>query len=120
MEDYEKAKSYLPQNIKDIPKYEYLQEFLWRIVYNDEKKFQKYVEKDIRTIRCQAKIFRVASGYMYTQTLALIKLARKRGMNFKNINIIELPMSIIDDTTPVNTEEWKLPEDKEVAKILAT
>ncbi len=49
--------------------------------------------------------------------LAWIKLARQREMICK-LNVIELPQDMLDDS-PINEEKWKLPEDKEVEKILA-
>lgn len=117
MGEYEKAKDYLPQNIKDIPSFEDFDLILWTIIHNDEKKFQKYVEKRIKSQRNYAKKCGYVRTYMDEGTLALIKLARKRGMNC-NLNIIELPMHVLDDNTPINEEEWKLPEDKELAEIL--
>lgn len=78
-----------------------------------------YIKKSIESQRRYSKRCGYASNYMDGAILALIKLARERGMNY-NLDIIELPMYVLDDSTPVNENEWKLPKDKKLEKILAT
>lgn len=117
MKDYEKAKKYLPADITEKKSHAFFDEIeaiLWSIVYMDEKKMNRYIEKRIRALRRQARIS--PAVYFDDYGLTLIKLAKERGMSC-NLNVIELPQHLLDDS-PINEEEWKLPEDREVEKIL--
>lgn len=114
--DFEQAKEYLPTNVKDIH-FSDSEVILWTILYNDEKKMNHYIEKRTKEIRRYDKKCGFASDYIDHWTLALLKLAKERGMKC-NLDVIELPLYVLDDDTPVNEEEWKLPEDKELEKML--
>lgn len=115
--DFERAKGYLPADIKEISANDH-EKILWTILYHDEKKMNKQIEKRIKEIRRYDKRNGFASHYMDYWMLSLLKLAKEQGMNC-NLNIIELPLQVLDDDTPVNEEEWKLPEDKELEKMLS-
>lgn len=117
MEDYEKAKKYLPEDIKAISKNEDFDLIMWSVIYNDEKLFQKNVERLIKSGRNCEKRLGVVNSYMHVIILAIIKLARKRGISC-NLNVIELPMQVLDDATPINEAEWQLPADEKLAEIL--
>lgn len=112
--NYEKAKKYLSKDVKEIKSKSFVDEIFWTIAYMDEQKMNQYIEKRIRALRSQAKISQAV--YFDNFGLALIKLAKERGMSC-SLNVIELPQHLLDDS-PINEEEWKLPEDKEVEKIL--
>lgn len=105
--DYEKAKSFLPDEIKETKYTSYIDEILWAIVYQDEKKMNRYFEKRIKMLRRQARTATPTALDSYG--LALIKLAQERIMNFR-LNVRELPFQLLNDT-PVNENEWHLPED---------
>lgn len=113
---YEKAKEYLPNDIKKLKK-EDDKQLLWSIVYLDEKKLNSCLEKRIKELRYYAKTRVSDMEYLDELGLAMLKLAKRRGMDCK-VNVIELPVHLLDDI-PVNEDEWKLPEDKELEKILA-
>lgn len=115
MKDYERAKLYLPEDIKMIPADCDLEQILWTIVYNDEKSFNRQVEETVKFLRRQARTY--PAIYFNDGELAIIKLAAERGMTCI-VNVAELPIHILDDI-PVNEEEWKLPEDKELENLLA-
>lgn len=117
MGDYEKAKQYLPKDSKEIPKYDEIEQMLWAIVYNDEKKMNHFVEKRIKSQRKDMKRSGYACYYMDDYALAMIKLAKERGMQC-NLEVRELPLYLLDDNTQVDREKWKLPEDKEVEELL--
>lgn len=109
MRDYERAKSFLPDDIKKIPKEHDLEKILWTICYEDEDKLNLEVVETINVLRRQAKSYPAVC--FLDGTLAILKLARQRGMTCR-INVIELPLHILEDDTPINVDEWKLPEDK--------
>lgn len=111
--NYERAKAFLPDNIEKI-KNEDDKQLMWSIVYRNEKKFNKCLEKRIKELRYYAKA-RVSDVECLDDIgLTMIKLAKDRGMNC-TINVIELPVHLLDDS-PVNKEKWKLPKDDELGK----
>lgn len=112
--NYDKAKTYLPKDFKEIKDISCINEILWSIVYEDEKKMNQYFEKRIKLLRRQAKV--AMPTEFDSDGLALIKLAQDRGMTC-NLDVRELPQHLLDDD-PVNEEEWRLPEDHELRKII--
>ena len=116
IKDYEKAKKYLPENIDDIKSKSFIDEMLWSIAYGDEKIFNRYLEKRIKMLRRQKRQGLTSYYYFDEFGLALTKLAITRGLEC-HVNVAELPWELLDDES-INEEIWKLPEDKEVEKIL--
>lgn len=112
--DYEKAKKYLPKDIKDIPNTCDTEQMLWTIAYFDERKMNQHLEKVIKSFRRQAKTFPAVCFDDWG--LAIIKLAKQRGMTC-NLNVVELPYHLLDNE-PIDKEKWKLPEDRELEKML--
>lgn len=112
--DYEKAKLYLLQEIKEVQYTSYVNEILWTIVYKEEKRMNQYFEKRVKLMRKEAKIG--VPKYLDLFGLALIKLAKVRDMTCK-LQVRELPQHLLDDT-PVNEDDWLLPEDPELERIL--
>jgi hypothetical protein len=113
--DYDKAKTFLPENPKGFQKdWEDEERILWAIAYKNEKKLYQFMERRIKDLRRQANV--AMPICLDKWGLAWIKLARQREMICK-LNVIELPQDMLDDS-PINEEKWKLPEDKEVEKIL--
>lgn len=115
--DFERAKGYLPSDIKEISSANDPEKILWTILYHDEKKMNKQIEKRIKEIRRYNKRNGFADHYMDYWMLSLLKIAKEYGMNC-SLNIIELPLQALDDSTPINEDEWRLPADKELEKIL--
>lgn len=76
----------------------------------------QYFEKRIMMLRRQARA--AAPTEFDSYGMALIKLAKYRGMTCR-LNVRELPQHLLHDV-PVNEEEWKLPEDPELDKILTS
>lgn len=114
MQDYERAKRYLPENIQDIKNLSWEQQILWTIVYQDEKKMNQLFEKEIKELRRQTKI--AGATYFDSFTLAFIKLAKERNMAY-NMNVAEVPWHLLDDD-PINEDEWQLPEDSGLEQLL--
>lgn len=114
MEDYERAKKYIPEEFTDISKSDELEQLLWTIVYLDEKKMNSLIEKYIKQLRRDTKSS--PGAYFDSADLALIKLAMVRGMNC-DLNIAELPIHLLDDVK-INEDEWRLPEDKGLEELL--
>lgn len=94
LQDYEQACAMLPHSPEDesIHKNE-LRQCMWAIAHNDEKMFNKYMEKRIRNLRRQGKIMAVTVD---SWGLAVIKLARQRGISC-DLDVIELPQLLLDD-----------------------
>lgn len=113
--NYEKAKTFLPQEIKETRYTSYVNEILWAIVYKDERRMNQYLEKRVKLMRREAKAG--VPKYLDLFGLALIKLAKARDMTCK-LQVRELPQCLLDDI-PVNEDEWHLPEDYELDKMLA-
>lgn len=113
--EYDETVKYLPEEIKQEKFTSYVNEILWAIVYRNEKKMNQYFEKRVKMLRRQAKA--ATPTEFDSHGLALIILAKERGMTC-NLNVRELPQHLLDDI-PVNEEEWQLPKDPEVDKILA-
>ena len=113
MQDYERAKRYLPENIQDIKNLSWEQQVLWTIVYQDEKKMNQLFEKEIRELRRQTKI--AGATYFCDFILAFIKLAKERNMAY-NMNVVEVPWHLMDDD-PINEDEWQLPEDSGLEQL---
>lgn len=111
---YDEAVEYLPEKIKQEKHTSYVDEILWAIVHKNEKKMNQYFEKRIMMLRRQARA--AAPTEFDSYGMALIKLAKARGMTC-NLNVRELPQHLLDDI-PVNEEEWQLPKNPEVDKIL--
>lgn len=114
MQDYERAKRYLPENIHDINQWSWEEQILWTIAYQDEKKMNQLFEKDIRELRRQTKI--AGATYFSSFILACIKLAKERDMAC-NLNVVEAPWHLLDDD-PINEDEWQLPEDSGLEQLL--
>ncbi|MDE7431138.1 MAG: hypothetical protein K2N34_04385 [Lachnospiraceae bacterium] len=115
LQDYDKAKKFLPEDPKVFQSWQDEERILWTIAYRNEKKLNQFVERRIKDLRRQASV--AMPTYFDEWGLALIKLAMQRGMVCK-LNVIELPLDLFD-VLPVNEEEWKLPKDEELEKILA-
>lgn len=115
LQDYDQAKTFLPEDPKVFQSWQDEERILWAIVYRNEKKLNQFMERRIKDLRKQASV--AMPIYFDEWGLALIKLAMQRGMVCK-LNVIELPLDLFDDL-PVNEAEWKLPKDEELEKILA-
>jgi len=46
--DYERAKTYLPEKVKEIRDSSYCEQIFWAIIYKDEKKLNQYLETRIK------------------------------------------------------------------------
>lgn len=114
VKDYEKAKLYLPEKVKEIRDSSYFQQIFWAIIYKDEKKLNQYLETRIKYQRRHSNLMGV--NYFDNYGLALIKLAQERGLEC-TLNVAELPWSLLDDV-PINEDEWQLPKDNKLEKLL--
>lgn len=114
MQDYERAKRYLPESIQEIKNLSWEKQVLCAIAYQDEKKMNRLFEKEIRELRRQTKL--AGATYFDGSILAFIKLAQKRNMTC-DINVAEVPWHLLDDN-PINEDEWHLPEDNGLEQLL--
>ena len=115
-QDYDKAKTFLPEDPNEIQSpWQDEERILWAVAYKNEKKLNQFVERRIKDLRRQACV--ATPVYFDEHGLAWIKLAMQRGMECK-LNVIELPLDLLD-VFSVNEAEWKLPKDEELEKILA-
>lgn len=112
--DYERAKMYLPEKVKEIKDSSFFDQIFWAIIYENEKKVNQYLEARIKWQRRYKKLLGV--NYFDDFGLALIKLAQERGMKC-TLNVAELPWHLLDDD-PINEEEWQLPEDSGLEQLL--
>lgn len=114
LQDYERACEMLPESPEDesICRNEITQ-CMWALAHNDEKLFNKYIEKRIRVLRRQGKIYAVT---LDDCSLVMIKLAQRRGISC-NLNVIELPQQYLDDIR-IDTSGLFLPMVDEINSIL--
>ncbi len=91
-----------------------MQQILWTIVYQNEKKMNQFFEGNIREFRRQTKL--AGATFFEGSALAFIKLAQERGMKC-TLNVAELPWHLLDDD-PINEDEWHLPEDSGLEQLL--
>lgn len=114
MQDYEQACSMLPENPEDdsISAHE-IHQCMWAIAHRDEKLFQKYIEKRIKTLRRYARLNTIVFD---SWGLAVVKLAQRRGLAC-NINVIELPHQSLDDNK-VDTSGLVFPREEQIRSII--
>lgn len=114
MQDYERAQTFLPEDPEDssICRNE-LRQCMWAIAHGDEKVFNKYMENRIKMLRRQA---RLDVTTLDSWGLTVIKLARQRGMEC-NLNVIELPQSLLDDVR-IDTSGLVLPAADKINAVL--
>lgn len=114
LQDYERACEILTESPEDelICKNE-LKQCMWAIAHNDEKMFNKYMEKRIKVLRHQGKIWAITIDGC---GLAVIKLAQRRGISC-DLNVIELPQQYLDDAR-VDTSGLFLPMADEINSII--
>ena len=114
LQDYERACAILPQNPEDDSlRTDEIRQCMWAIAHGEEKLFQKYMEKRIRMLRRYAKLGTTTfDGW----GLAVVKLAKRRGMPF-GLNVIELPQELLDDIR-IDTSGLVFPREEQIRSII--
>lgn len=110
-EEYERVQRMLPQDISAIR--DELNLCCWAIVHQEQATFDKALQERIKVLRRQSGS---SVTILDSWGLALIQLARRRGMTCK-LKVIELPWQRLDDT-PVNKEGLELPFTAELQEII--
>lgn len=109
--DYEKAKRTLPKDSTDIG--EVILRCMWGIAYQDQSILDEALKERIKILRRQGS--RCAT-ILDSWGLALIQLARRRGMTC-NLNVVELPWKRLDDE-PADKTGLSLPFEDEFQEII--
>lgn len=111
MEEYEKAQRIMPQDPAVIREETSL--CCWAIAHQDQSVFNDALKERIKMLRRQG-------SHMVTVLdswgLALIRLARRRGMTC-DLNVVELPWKWLDDGPTDTTGLW-FPFESELQKII--
>ncbi len=111
MGDYEKAKRTLPKDYTGIG--DEILRCMWGITYQDQTVFDEALKERIGMLRRQG---RHCATILDSWGLALIQLARRRGMTC-NLNVIELPWKLLDDE-PADKTGLSLPFEAELREII--
>lgn len=110
-EEYERVQRMLPQDISPIR--DELNLCCWAIAHQEQATFDKALQERIKVLRRQSGS---SVTILDSWSLALIQLARRRGMTC-NLKVIELPWQRLDDV-PVNKEGLELPFTAELQEII--
>lgn len=114
LQDYERACSLLPKNPDDGDMCEdKLQQCMWAAAHGDQKAFDKYMKYEIKSLRYYTRDDAVTVD---TMALAIAKLAKRRGMSC-GLNVIELPLELLDETR-IDTSGLSLPLADKVTSVL--
>lgn len=110
---YEEAQRALPPDPEDRRLDDEVDQCKWAIAYGDQKAFDKYLQRRIGVLRRQG---RHNPCILDSWGLALVRLARQRGMTCK-VKVLELPWELLEDV-PAETAGLILPWEKEVREII--
>lgn len=114
LQDYERACAILPESPEEESiSQDELKQCMWAIAHNDEKMFNRYMEKRIRVLRRQGRIMAVIID---SWGLAVIKLAQQRGISC-SLDVIELPQQLLDNIR-IDTSGLILPMADKINSIL--
>ncbi|WP_160685610.1 hypothetical protein [Clostridium sp. C2-6-12] len=99
----EKAK----QGINDMPEKDGIKDIFLAIVNNEPKNLEQGIVKRLKTLRKQSIDYLTIVDIW---SIALIKIAKKLGVNIEEIDIevIEMPKQLLDEIK-IDYERWKLP-----------
>lgn len=110
---YEEAQRALPPDPEDQRLTDEIDQCTWAVAYGNQKAFDKYLQRRIGVLRRQGRHNPcILDGW----GLALVRLARQRGMTCK-VKVIELPWELLEDT-PVETAGLALPFEETVREII--
>lgn len=84
------------------------------LLYNDIEKFKGYSYLAVKAGKVCFDLFE--KGHRTYMSSLNENLKTKRNISF-NLNVIELPIHLLDDEH-IDENEWKLPEDEELNKLL--
>ncbi len=114
LQDYERACTILPENPEDefLCKDE-IRQCMWAIAHGDEKLFNKYMEKRIKTLRRYARLSPMSFD---SWGLAVVKLASQREMSC-DLNVRELPQQLLDDIK-IDTSGLIFPRTEQIRDII--
>ena len=110
---YEEAQRALPPDPEDRRLEDEVGQCEWAIAHGDQKAFDKYLQRRIGVLRRQG---RHNPCILDSWGLALIRLARRRGVTCK-VKVIELPWELLEDAT-ADTAGLVLPWEAEVREII--
>lgn len=110
---HEEARRALPEDPKDPRLTGQVEQCLWAIAHGDQKTFDRSLQQRIGVLRRQG---RHCPTILDSWGLALIQLARRRGMTCK-LKVLELPWQLLDDT-PAEAEGLLLPFETAIEKII--
>ena len=91
----------------------YINQAFISIAKDDKEMLKKSIESRIKLVRKYAKLNVVMVDSYF---VAILKLAKKRGMNC-DIHFAEIPEDLLEDT-PIDYENWQLPIPERVQKLL--
>lgn len=109
--DYEKAKRTLPKDSTGIG--DEILRCMWGIACQDQPVLDEALKERIKILRRQGSH---CAAILDSRGLALIQLARRRGMTC-NLNVIELPWELLDDE-PADKMGLSLPFEDEFQEII--
>ena len=110
---YEEAQGALPSDPEDRRLDDEVDQCKWAIAHGDQKAFDKYLQRRIGVLRRQGRHDAcILDGW----GLALVRLARRRGMTCK-VKVLELPWELLEDA-PAAEAGLVLPFEGEVREII--